>query len=43
MHNGLMAWSGEMFNFELTALWNSAENVYELMDRRKHAVISLLY
>lgn len=31
-----MAWSGEMFNFVLTALWNSAENVCELMDGKKH-------
>lgn len=31
-----MAWSAEMFKLGLTALWNSAENVNELMDGRKH-------
>lgn len=36
MHKGLTAQSGEMFNFRLIALWDSAETVYELMDGRKH-------
>lgn len=35
-----MAQSGEMFNFRLIALWDSAETVYELMDGRKHILWS---
>lgn len=38
-----MALSGEMFNFGLTTLWNSAENVYELMDGRKYMLWSPCY